>query len=70
MTIPAGKNEAKATLKVAADAPAGAVNNVVVQATGMVEGKVALTSEAKFSTSIEKVVPPKKIDKVAPPKKK
>jgi hypothetical protein len=64
-TIPAGKDEAKVTLKVGADAPAGPLNNVIVQVTGMVEGKVAVTSETKFSTTIEKVVPPK----VVPPKK-
>ncbi len=69
VTIPAGKDEAKVTLKVTGDATPGSLSNVLVQATGMIEGKIAITTEAKFRTTIDKPVAPKK-EKPVPPKKK
>jgi len=52
--IPAGKNEAKLPLKIAADAKPGNVPNIVVQAIGMFEDKIPIASEAKFNVNIVK----------------
>lgn len=58
VTIPAGKDEVVLPLTVAADAAAGNLQNVAVQATAMVEGKVPVMQEAKFNLTVEKA--PKK----------
>lgn len=68
VTIPVGKNEAKVILKVADDAPAGPMQNLVISATGIVEGKVPIVQEAKFNVNIEKM-PPKKEEPKKEPKK-
>ncbi len=64
-TIPAGQSEVKVTLTAAADAMAGPVQNIVAQVTGMHEGNLAITQEAKFNVTVEKA-PAKKEE----PKKK
>lgn len=72
VTIPAGQNQAKLILKVADDAPAGPMQNLLVQATGVVEGKVPIAQEAKFNVNIEKTPKkeePKKERKKEEPKK-
>jgi hypothetical protein len=51
--IPAGKDEVKLTLNVDKDVKPGAVQNIVVQATGQFE-KTAVTSEAKFNLNVVK----------------
>lgn len=67
-TIPAGQTEAKVVLKAAADAPAGPLQNVSVQVTGMYDGKLAITAESpKFNLTVEKAPEPKKKEE---PKKK
>jgi hypothetical protein len=52
--IPAGKDEIKVPLKIAPDAKPGNVANVVVQATGMFDGKTAISSETKFNLNLVK----------------
>lgn len=63
VTIAAGKNEVVLPLTVAADAPATTLQNVVVQATALLEGKVPTLHEAKFNLTVEKAPPPKKEEK-------
>jgi len=61
--ISAGKTDVKLVLKAAPDVAAGQLANLSVQATGMYDGKVAITSESpKFNLTVEKAPPP-------PPKK-
>jgi Bacterial pre-peptidase C-terminal domain len=60
VTIPAGQNETKLVLKAAADAPAGLMNNLIVQVVANYEGKYPLTQEAKVNINIEKAPEPKK----------
>ncbi|MBO0698380.1 MAG: PPC domain-containing protein [Zavarzinella sp.] len=69
--IPAGQNEGKVVLKAAADAPAGQLSGLLVQVTGMYDGKVAITTESpKFNLTVEKAPAPKKEEpKKEPPKK-
>ena len=59
-TIPAGKSEIVVPVKVGADAAPGNVQNVVVHATALLDGKVSLTAEAKFNLVVDKVVQDKK----------
>jgi len=59
-TIPAGKDEVTVPVKVADDAAAGTLQNVVLTATAMYEGKVPLSHEVKFPIVIEKTVKDKK----------
>lgn len=54
VVIPAGKDEAKVTVKIAADVKPGAVNNLVVQATALFDGKTPIASEAKFNLNVVK----------------
>lgn len=68
VTIPDGKTDAKIVLKAAPDVAAGPLANLSVQATGMYEGKLAITAEsAKFNVTVEKMPEPKKKEE---PKKK
>ena len=59
-TIPAGKDEIVIPVKVAADAPAATLQNLNVQATAMVEGKVPILHEVKFNVTVEKAPEVKK----------
>lgn len=52
--IPAGKDDTKLMLKVAADAPIGNHANLVVQATALYDGKVSITQEAKLAVNVIK----------------
>jgi hypothetical protein len=52
--IPAGKDEAKLMLKVAADAAPGNRANLTVVATAMYNGNVPVTQEAKFNVNVVK----------------
>ena len=56
VTVPAGKDEAKLTLK--ADGKPGAIQNATVTATAVYAGKYAITQEAKVSFNV--VEEPKK----------
>jgi hypothetical protein len=53
VTIPAGKDEAKLILKAAADAAAGARNELVVRATAAIGGATT-TQEVKFNVTVVK----------------
>lgn len=52
--IPAGKNEAKVPLVVAADAPPGPRPNVTLKATAMIDGKIPAVHEAKVNLNVAK----------------
>lgn len=52
--IPAGKDEVKVTVTVAADVKPGAVQNLVAQATAMFDAKTPIVSEAKFNLNVVK----------------
>jgi hypothetical protein len=52
--IPAGKNEVKVPLKIAADAAPGNRTDLVVRATGIVNGNVPVVQEVKFNVNIVK----------------
>jgi hypothetical protein len=61
VTIPAGQTDAKIVLKAAPDVAAGPLANLVVQVTGMYDGKLAIMSESpKFNVTVEKAPAPKK----------
>ena len=60
VTIPGDKSEGKVILKVAADAPAGPIQNILLQTTALLEGKVPTVQETKFNVNIDKATPPKK----------
>jgi hypothetical protein len=66
--IPAGQSEAKVTVQLAPDAPAGGLNNILAQATGSYEGH-AISQEVKFGLTIEKAPAPKKEEPKPAPKK-
>jgi Bacterial pre-peptidase C-terminal domain len=75
-TIPVDKNEVVIPVKVAADAVAGNLQNVVVQATTLVEGRAPYTVETKFTIAVDKPVEKpadkpveKPVDKAAKDKK-
>ncbi|MCE9531186.1 MAG: PPC domain-containing protein, partial [Planctomycetes bacterium] len=59
VTIPAGKDEIVVPVKVAADATAGTIQNVVATATGTVEGKIPIVQDTKFNLTVDKVAPVK-----------
>jgi hypothetical protein len=52
--IPPGKDEARLPLTVAADAAPGNRADLVVKATALLHGKVAITHEAKFNVNVVK----------------
>lgn len=52
--IPAGQNEAKLTLTLAADGKPRTIQNLVVQATAMYDGKIPVTQETKFNLNVTK----------------
>jgi hypothetical protein len=54
VTVPSGKDEAKLSLKIAADAALGNRSNLVVRAIALVNGSVPTTHEAKVNLSIVK----------------
>lgn len=54
VTIPAGKDEAKLIVKVAADAPVGNRPDLIVRATAMYNGKVPTTQETKLAVNVVK----------------
>jgi hypothetical protein len=54
VTIPAGKNEAKLVVKVAADAPPGNRADLIVRATGTLNGNVPVPHEVKFNFNVVK----------------
>ncbi len=54
VTIPAGANEAKLTLKVPANTPPGPRQNIVVRALAVVNGNVTLTHETKINVTLVK----------------
>jgi hypothetical protein len=54
VVIPAGKDEAKVVVKAAADAAPGARPDLVVRAVALVNGKVPVTHEVKFSVNVVK----------------
>jgi hypothetical protein len=54
ITIPPGQNEAKLTLKVPANTPPGARQNLTIQATAVVNGNVTLTHETKINVNLVK----------------
>jgi hypothetical protein len=70
VSIPAGKTDGKLVLKAAADVAAGQLANLSVQATGMYDGKVAITTESpKFNLTVEKAPAPPPPPKKEEPKK-
>lgn len=61
VSIPAGQTEAKLAFVVAADAAAGNLQNITVQATAQFDGKYPIIQEVKFNATVEKApAPPKK----------
>ncbi len=66
-TIKAGMNEIIIPVKVADDAAAGNLQNVVVQATALVEGKVPYIAETKFNITVDKAPPKPAKEKVDKP---
>jgi hypothetical protein len=54
VTIPAGQSEAKIVLKATADAAVINLQNLVVQATAMYEGKVPTMQETKLNVNVVK----------------
>jgi hypothetical protein len=54
VVIPAGKNEAKLTLKTSADAKPGAINNAIVTVTAKYDGKHTVTQESKVTFTVAK----------------
>jgi hypothetical protein len=54
ITIPAGQNEAKLTLRVPAGVPLGQRNNLIVRAVAVVNGNVPLTHEVKINVNVVK----------------
>jgi hypothetical protein len=54
VTIPAGKDEVKLPIKVAAGTASGGRNNLVVRATALFNGKTPTTQEAKISVTLVK----------------
>lgn len=52
--IPAGKDEAKLTLTIAADVKPGTIQNLVVQATGQFDEKTPVSQETKFNLNVTK----------------
>jgi hypothetical protein len=54
VTIPAGKDEAKLVIKTAADATIGNHANLVVKATAMYNGNLAVAQETKISINVAK----------------
>ena len=54
--IAAGKDEVAIPVKVDDSANAGQLQNVAVQATAMVEGKVPIAHEAKINFTVEKAM--------------
>jgi hypothetical protein len=54
IAIPAGQNEVKVPIMIAADAQPGEVKDVVVQATGTYEGQTPIVSEVKVNLKIVK----------------
>lgn len=54
VTIPAGQNEAKAVVKVAAGAAPGARNNLTARATALWSGKTPVAQETKFNLNVVK----------------
>jgi hypothetical protein len=53
VTVPAGKDEAKLTITVPADAPAGNRADLVIKATAMYNG-TPIVHEAKFNVNVVK----------------
>jgi len=54
VTIPAGQNEAKLIVKVAADAAPGNHPDLIVRATAMQNGNVPTPHDVKFSLNVVK----------------
>jgi hypothetical protein len=54
VTIPAGKNEAKLVIKVAANAQAGGRPNLTLKTTALYNGTVPLTQETKINVNVVK----------------
>jgi hypothetical protein len=54
VTVPAGQNEAKVVLKIAADAMPTSLKDLVVKITGSFNGTVPTTQEAKFTVNVVK----------------
>ena len=54
ITIPAGTNEAKMILRIAADTPPANLQNLIVRATAVVNGNVTLTHEIKINVNVAK----------------
>ncbi|HZZ82426.1 MAG TPA: PPC domain-containing protein [Gemmataceae bacterium] len=54
ITIPAGMNDAKLKISVAAGTPPANVQNLIVRATAVVNGNVTLTHETKINVNIAK----------------
>lgn len=54
VTIPAGKDEAELVITVASDADAGNKAGLLVRATAMFNGSVAVKHEAKFAINVQK----------------
>jgi hypothetical protein len=54
VTIPAGKDEAKLTVKIAADVAPGNRADLVLKATGVVNGNVPVVQEVKFNVNVVK----------------
>jgi hypothetical protein len=54
VAIPAGQEEAKLVVKVAAGSPPGNYQNLVVRVTGMFNGTVATTQETKLNVNVVK----------------
>jgi hypothetical protein len=54
VTIPAGRDEAKLVLRVAADAPPGNLSNLIVRATAVLNGDLPVLQETKFGLNILK----------------
>jgi hypothetical protein len=54
VTIPAGRDEAKLVLRIAADAPPGNLSNLIVRATAVLEGNLPVLQETKLGLNILK----------------
>lgn len=54
VTIAAGQNEAKMTLRIPADTPPANLQNLTIRATAVVNGNVTLTHETKINVNVAK----------------
>jgi hypothetical protein len=54
VTIPGGQNEAKMILKIAANAPIGQRNDLVIRAVAPITEKITATQEAKLNLNLVK----------------